>query len=191
VGSCGIDLPGEIAGGIAGDEAFTPLAGLPLDEVKWQGVEQFIAEDDAWERIGGESLVMAGEIQVVCERGEGLVLGGVEAGQRLRDGVLEGGEGLGLEGADGGEHIGGEGAIVRAAFEDAPAPRRAEFVPLAEEAAGEERAKQWADADAGEEVAGASDLVSFAGVVAGVWVIECGCHEGGEWEGAVGANFFP
>ncbi len=125
----------------------------------------------------------------MAEGFEVLLLDGAEVGEGLGDDVFERGCGLGGLRGDFAEDVGGEGGIVGSAFDDAPAGGVADFVPAAEEAAGEYFAEEGADADAGEEVALAADLAGLAGVVAEVWLIEGEGHEVGEADGALGGDF--
>ena len=71
-----------------------------------------------------------------------------------------------------GEKIVGEVTAVGTLFDDREGGRSSEFFPEFGELGGEECAEEWADADAGKEVASASDLGFAGGIVAVVGVIK-------------------
>lgn len=67
-------FPNEMAAGIGVDSAFPPAIRVPLDDVKWQCVEQFIAEGDARAGIGSEFVGGADEAGVLWKSAEGFSL---------------------------------------------------------------------------------------------------------------------
>ena len=93
---------------------------MTLDEVKWQRVEQFVAEGDAGQRVGEEFVGAGDEAGDLLKPGESRLLRGVEQGKWLGNGVFQRGKSLRIEPGDRSENIGGEGAVVRAALDDPP-----------------------------------------------------------------------
>lgn len=68
-------FPDEITAGIGVDSAFPPVIWVALDDVKWQCVEQFIAEGDAGAGIGSEFVGGADEAGVFWKSAESFPLG--------------------------------------------------------------------------------------------------------------------
>jgi len=84
------------------DVKFGPRAFVPLDEMKRQGVEEFVTEDDARKGIFGERCRTRKDADGFAEGGQMGALGFREQRQRFDDPVFERGEGLRRERLEGG-----------------------------------------------------------------------------------------
>ena len=170
------------------DPAFPPFAAMPLDEVKRQGVEKFVAKGDAWQRIGREIERVLEETDGCGKWPEGFALGGLQGGERFRNHIFEGLERPEIHGHERAEDIGGEGAVMCPAFDDPPAVRSPGFPPFPEKPPCEQFAEQRSDAHAGEKIAVAADLAAAAGIVTQSRVIQRGHQEVREAQRAVAGD---
>ena len=80
------------------------------------------------------------------------------------------------------EKIVGAVTAVGALFDDREGGRSSEFFPEFGELGGEECAEEWADADAGKEVASAPDLGFAGGIVAVIGVIKSDLDKLAKWD---------
>ena len=134
-------------------------------------VEEFVGKVDASE--GGECLERWKPAQFFAWKlAESLDLGGAERNGRLDDLILGDAVAGGKKELECGEKIVGEVPAVGSLFDDRERSRSFEFFPEFGKLRGEKGAEEWADADAGKEVASAPDLGFARGIVTVVGVIK-------------------
>ena len=180
VGDLGVGFPGEFVINAEADTDFVPAVALPLDEVEWQGIEQFIAEGDAGKWIGSQLVGSGNQTGTGLERLKRRTLFRLKPWKGFGDHVLKCGKRLRAELGQRGEDIARQRTIVGTGLDDPPPRGRADLPPFAQKPMCKNFPKQWPYADAGEKIALAPDLVRLAGVVPECGVVERHFHEIGE-----------